>query len=151
MTRVTHEKSRVEEKIAVQTYLDGLQYAIEGGSARVTFQKDRRVDKTRDKEFTNRYTISQLFPNEDEVEVLKRELLLLTVEEYIETLKDTRFPKLSEWRIFGKEYAGKDVYIKFRAELLSVIHAGGDSYILVMSFHFAEKTFLDSDFPYGKK
>ena len=35
--------------------------------------------------------MSKLFPNEDEVEVLKRELTKLTVKEYIETVEDTDF------------------------------------------------------------
>jgi len=82
------------------------------------------------------------------VEVLKRELAFLTVEEYIETVKDTRFPKRSEMRVFGKKYSNEDVYIKIRVELLSVEYASGGSYILVMSFHFSEKDLNETDFPY---
>ena len=75
-----------------------LKYAIESGSVRINFQRNRKVDEKRNRKFTNRYTISKLFPDEDEVEVLKRELILLTVEEYIETVKDLRFPMSSEVR-----------------------------------------------------
>lgn len=51
---------------------------------------------------------------------LKRELQTLTVEEYIQTVKDLRFPKRSEMREFGKVYDGKgDVYVKLRVELFS--------------------------------
>lgn len=39
--------------------------------------------------------MSNLFANEDEMEVLKRELTKLTAKEYIETVEDTRFPKIS--------------------------------------------------------
>jgi hypothetical protein len=91
-----------------------------------------------------------LFPDEDEVEALKRELSLLTVEEYIETVKDIRFPKRSEMRVFRKQYFGDDVYIKIRVELISITHASGDSYIFVMSFHYSEWDFKESDFPYKK-
>lgn len=145
-----NEKKRIESKMEVQTYLDRLKYAIQSGSVRVNFQKDRKVDEGRDKKNTNRYTMAQLFLDENEVEVLKRELTYLTVEEYIETVRDLRFPKRSEMRVFGKEYSGEDVYIKIRVELVSIEHANGDSFILVMSFHFSERNFEESDFPYRK-
>jgi len=145
----TTENKRKESKIEVQTYLDRLKYAIQSGSVRIDFIKNRRVDQGRNKKYTNRYAMGKLFPNEDEVEVLKRELPLLSVEEYIETVKDTRFPKMSEMRVFGKKYSGDDVYIKIRVELVSSL-ASGDSFILVMSFHYSEWDFKESDFPYKK-
>lgn len=144
------EKKRKESKDEVQTYLARLRYAIQSDSAKLSFLKDRNVDQGRNKKHTNRYTIEQLFPNEDEVDALKRELALLTVEEYIETVKDTRFPKRSDMRVFGKQYSADDVYIKIRVELISTTHASGDSFILVMSFHYSELGFKKSDFPYKK-
>ncbi|HHY22859.1 MAG TPA: hypothetical protein GX527_01285 [Clostridiaceae bacterium] len=143
-----NEKKRIESKLEVQAYIDRLKYAIESGSATINFQKERQVDKNRDREHTNRYTMSKLFPNEDEVEVLKRELTKLTVKEYIETVEDTRFSNKSEMRVFGKQYEEKDVYIKIRVELVSAAHASGNNYVFVMSFHFAEMDFKESDFPY---
>lgn len=143
-----NEKKRIESKLEVQAYIDRLKYAIESGSATINFQKERQVDKNRDREHTNRYTMSKLFPNEDEVEVLKRELTKLTVKEYIETVEDTRFSNKSEMRVFGKQYEEKDVYIKIRVELVSAAHANGNNYVFVMSFHFAEMDFKESDFPY---
>lgn len=144
----TNEKKRIETRLEVQTYIDRLKYAIESGSATINFQKERQVDRNRDKEHTNRYTISKLFPNEDEVEVLKRELTKLTIREYIETVEDIRFPNKSEMRVFGKQYEEKDVYIKIRVELVSAAHASGNNYIFAMSFHFSEMDFKESDFPY---
>lgn len=146
----TTEEKRTESKIEVKTYLDKLKYAIQSNSARLSFLKNRKVDYGRDKKYTNRYTMSQLFPDEDEVEVLKRELLLLTIEEYIETVKDTRFPNRSEMRVFGKQYSGEDIYIKIRVELVSLEQASGGSFILVMSFHYSEWEHKDNDFPYKK-
>jgi hypothetical protein len=143
-----NEKKRIETRLEVQTYIDRLKYAIKSGSATVNFQKERQVDEKRRKEHTNRYTMSKLFPNEDEVEVLKRELTNLTIREYIKTAKDTRFPNKSEMRVFGKQYEEKDVYIKIRVELVSVAHASSNNYIFVMSFHFSEMDFKESDFPY---
>jgi len=144
----TTEKKRKESKLEVQSYLDKLKYAIQSGSARFNFQKDRKVDQARNKKYTNRYTISKLFPDESEVEVLKKELSLLTIEEYIETVKDTRFKNRSEMRVFGKKYSGKDVYIKIRVELASAVHASGNNFIFVMSFHFSDRDFKESDFLY---
>ena len=143
-----NEKKRIESRLEVRTYIDRLKYAIESGSATINFQKKRQVDKNHDREHTNRYTMSKLFPNEDEAEVLKRELTKLTIKEYIETVKDFRFPNKSEMRVFGKQYLEKDVYIKLRVELVSGAHASGDNYVFVMSFHFSEIGFKESDFIY---
>lgn len=146
-----HEEQRIESKLEVTTQLDRLKYALESGRAKISFQRDRRVDKNRNKKYTNKYTMLALFPDEDEVEVLKRELAYLTEQDYIETVKDNRYPKLSDMRVFGKKYSNEDVYIKIRVELLNAIGVGGDNFIFVMSFHFADKAFADSDFPYRKR
>jgi len=80
---------------------------------------------------------------------LKRELQTLTVEEYMQTVKDLRFPNRSEMREFGKVYNGKgDVYIKIRVELLSDF---GNPTTFVMSFHYAEVPFKADMFPYRKE
>jgi hypothetical protein len=68
---------------------------------------------SRDEKYTNRYTVSNLFPDEDETEALKRELSLLTVEEYIETVKDEKFPKRKEMRVFGKNMQEKMYILRF--------------------------------------
>jgi putative zinc finger/helix-turn-helix YgiT family protein len=145
----TYEKKYVESEQEIRTYLDRLQYAIENGSATINLQEKRQVDKDRPKKYTNRYTLSKLFPDEDLVEALKKELIKLTVEEYIETVKDTRYPDRSDMRVFGKKYQEEDVYIKIRVELVSLSYAN-NSYIFVMSFHFAEKAFNESAFHIGK-
>ena len=72
----------------------------------------------------------------------------LTVCDYIETVKDTRFPKRSDMRVFGKKYLEEDVYIKIRVELIGAM---GIKEILVMSFLFAEFTFVETVFPYREK
>ena len=71
---------------------------------------------------TNQFTVADLFPDENPVSALKRELQTLSVEEYMQTVKDLRYPKRSEMREFGKVYDGKgEVYIKIRVELLSAM------------------------------
>lgn len=138
-------KSRIESKLEVNTYLQKLKYALEH-DAQITFQARRLVDKQRDEKYTNQYTVDTLFPDENPVDALKRELKTLTAEEYMKTVQDLRFPKRSEMREFGKVYNGmQDVYIKIRVELLGL---NGNTTTFVMSFHFAEKPFTTDIFPY---
>ena len=112
-------RTRIESELELNSYLQDLRYAL-NDNAIITFQAERLIDQNRDLKYTNRFTVADLFPDENPVEALKRELQTLTVEEYMRTVKDLRFPKRSEMREFGKLYAGKgDVYIKIRVELLS--------------------------------
>ena len=144
----TESISRIESEIEVKAYLQNLKFAIDNG-AEIKFQIKRLVDDIREERFTNEYTIATLFPDEDPVDTLKRELLKISVEDYIKTVKDIRFPNRSEMREFGKVYNGSDdVYIKIRVEVLGVY---GSPTTFVMSFHFAEKTFSPEMFPYRKK
>lgn len=124
--------SRIESKIEVQAYIQRLKYALDNG-AQITFQEKRVVDERRNEHHTNSYTVHTLFPDEDPVEALRRELKTLSVEEYIRTVKDLHFKNRSEMREFGKVYNGNnDVYIKIRVELLDEY---GNATTFVMSFH----------------
>lgn len=139
--------ARIETELDMKAYIQNLKFAINNG-AKINFQIKRIVDDKREEKFTNQYTVNTLFPDDNPVEVLRRELLLLTAEDYIQTVKDLRFPNRSEMREFGKVYNGKDeVYIKIRVELLGMY---GSATTFVMSFHFAEKAFTKEMFPYRK-
>ena len=146
MAEVTN--ARIESELEVKAYIQDLKYALNNG-AKIDFKAKRLIDEKRDEKYTNQYTVNKLFPNENPVVALKRELLTLSVEDYMRTVKDTRFPKRSEMREFGKVYNGtEDVYIKIRVELLGLY---GNTTTFVMSFHFAEKAFTPDMFPYRKK
>ena len=141
-------KARIESELEVKAYIQDLKFALNNG-AQIDFQAKRVVDAKRDEKYTNQYTVNKLFPDENPVDALKRELLTLSVEDYMQTVKDIRFPKRSEMREFGKVYNGtEDVYIKIRVELLGLY---GNTTTFVMSFHFAEKAFTPEMFPYKKK
>lgn len=141
-------KARIESELEVKAYIQDLKFSLNNG-AQIDFQVKRVVDEKRDEKYTNQYTVNRLFPDENPVDALKRELLTLSVEDYMRTVKDTRFPKRSEMRKFGKVYNGtEDVYIKIRVELLGLY---GNTTTFVMSFHFAEKAFTPEMFPYKKK
>ena len=140
-------KSRIESEIEVKAYIQYLKFALNNW-AKIDFQAKRLVDEKRDEKYTNQYTVNKLFSDENPVDALKRELLTLSVEDYMQTVKDIRFPKRSEMREFGKVYNGTDdVYIKIRVELLGMY---GNTTTFVMSFHFAEKAFTPEMFPYKK-
>lgn len=140
-------KSRIESEIEVKAYIQDLKFALNNG-AKIDFQAKRLVDEKRDEKYTNQYTVNKLFSDENPVDALKRELLTLSVEDYMQTVKDIRFPKRNEMREFGKVYNGTDdVYIKIRVELLGMY---GNTTTFVMSFHFAEKAFTPEMFPYKK-
>lgn len=144
---VEETKARIETELEVKAYIQDLKYALNNG-AQIDFQARRRVDEDREERYTNQYTVNKLFPDENPVDALKRELLTLTVEDYMQTVKDLRFPKRSEMREFGKVYNGdEDVYIKIRVELLGLY---GNTTTFIMSFHFAEKAFIPDMFPYRK-
>ena len=143
-----HEiNSRIESETEVRAYVQNLKFALNNG-AKIDFQVKRLVDEKRDEKYTNQYTVNTLFPDENPVDALKRELLTLSVEEYMQTVKDLRFPNRSEMREFGKVYNGsEDVYIKIGVELLG---AYGNTTTFVMSFHFAERAFTPEMFPYKR-
>jgi hypothetical protein len=139
--------TRIESELEVRAYLQNLRYAL-AHNAELTFQIEREVDNNRDQQYTNRFTVADLFPDEDPVVALRRELQSLSVEEYMQTVKDLRFPNRSELREFGRVYKDKgDVYIKIRVELLA---SYGNHMTFVMSFHYAEIPFVPSMFPYKK-
>ncbi len=139
-------KRRIESELEVKAYIQNLKYALNNG-AQISFQVKRFVDEDREERYTNQYTVNKLFPDENPVDALKRELLTLNVEDYMQTVKDIRFPKRSEMREFGKVYKGDDVYIKIRVELLGLY---GNTTTFIMSFHFAETAFTPDMFPYRK-
>lgn len=138
---------RIESELEVKAYIQNLKFALNNG-AKINFQINRCVDDIRDEKYTNQYTVNTLFPSEDPVDALRRELISLDVGNYMRTVKDIRFPKRSEMREFGKVYnSNEDVYIKIRVELLGIY---GQTTTFVMSFHFAERAFEPEMFPYKK-
>lgn len=137
---------RIETEDEIKAYVARMKYAL-NTNAKITFQINRKVDEERDIKYTNRYTIAELFPDDNPKDVLRRELLALSVKDYQYTVKDDRYPNRSEMRVFGKTYNDDDVYIKIRVELMSTADCGEHS-VFVMSFHFSEIPFSKDDFPY---
>ena len=134
----------IKSKEEVLTYIAKLNYALESTSTLLQFQLDRFTDKERDKRHTNRFTIGELFPNENPSISIKQELLKLNINEYIETVKDLRFPKRSEFWVFGRLYNTGNVYIKLRVDIIERIN------VFVISFHYSTDDLKSLKFPYRK-
>ena len=127
-------KSRIESEIEVKAYIQDLKFALNNG-AKIDFQAKRLVDEKRDEKYTNQYTVNKLFSDENPVDALKRELLTLSVEDYMQTVKDIRFPKRSEMREFGKVYNGTDDECMETQQLLLC-------HFILLRRHLHQKCFL---------
>lgn len=143
-------KSRIEIKSKVKAYLQKMKYALKDTHTKFKFQQFRLSDKNKEEQYTNNFTVHDLFPNSNPESALKRELKTLDLKNYQETVQDTKYPALPEMRVFGKTYKGKDVYIKVRVQHLSS-DTEPKHFVFVMSFHYAEYKFSDGDFPYKKE
>jgi hypothetical protein len=132
----------IESEKDVTHFLEHLKFSLRQASTKIQFQEKRQVDKDRDPKYTNTYAMAKLFPNDDKVVALKRELERLETTDYIDTEKDKNFPHRQDWRVFGKKYGNDEVYIKFRVELLPSTN------VLVMSFHLSTVSFRTFKFPY---
>ena len=141
---MSENDERIESRQEVEAYIQNLRYALDNG-AKITIQEERLIDRNRDPRYTNKFTLADLFPEESPVDAVKRELKAITVEDYMKTVRDTKYKNHSEFRQFGEKYNGADVYIKIRVELVSLY--GGKS-VFIMSFHYAEYEFLEGAFPY---
>ena len=91
MPKSSNEVKRRETELEVDTYLQRLAYSFASDCVRLQFVIDRFVDSQRAERFTNRFTIGDLFPDEAPEKVLRRELLTLKTENYIETVKDIKY------------------------------------------------------------
>lgn len=138
----------IESESDVKSFLSRLNYGLTNG-AQIQCMMQRVKDKDRDVRFSNHYTLSNLFPNENPTDALRKELLKLKPENYIETIKDSMYPNRSDMRVFGLEYFSGDVYTKIRVELLDS-NSSNNHTVFVMSFHFAEWPINKEKYPYRK-
>lgn len=83
---------RIETRFEVKTFIDQLKYAINDRYVHIEILSNCFVDLQKDKFYSNAYTLAYLFSDEERVKVMKRELSRLGLENYIETVKDLRYP-----------------------------------------------------------
>ena len=90
---LTKENARIESELEVKAYIQNLKFALNHG-AKIEFQINRRVDEQREERYTNQYTVNALFPDENPVDALRRELMALTVENYMRTVRAVSYTHL---------------------------------------------------------
>lgn len=134
------EEKYIESQCDVQTFLEKLKHTLDN-SGHIVLQRHKSSEKDRPVEYTNRYTINDLFLGTDIVESLKNELKLLKISDYLYTVKDVQCQKKSPLRVFAKEYNHKNTYIKIRVEILH-------NEVFVLSFHYAMYKINAADYPY---
>ena len=61
--------ARIESKLEVKTYIQNLKFSLNNG-AQINFQAKRVVDEKRNEKYTNQYTVSKLFPDENPVDAV---------------------------------------------------------------------------------
>lgn len=61
---------RIESKDSVKSYLKNLNYILDNG-AKISFQIERKSDTMKNIEYTNKYTVAELFPDENPENALK--------------------------------------------------------------------------------
>lgn len=142
MKATDDQTKHIESLIAVQTYLDKLKHII-NNNGKINFQKHKQSEKQKNIEFTNLYTVHDLFANQDIVEAIKQELKSLDVSNYLHTVTDIKYPQKPPLWVFCKKIKERDVYIKIRTAIV-------EGFILVISFHYAAYTINKSDYPYLK-
>ncbi|MBN2504836.1 MAG: hypothetical protein JXB20_05785 [Bacilli bacterium] len=141
------KKTYIKNRDEVSTVLARVKYALENNSVDINIIYDRLSEEQKDIRHTNRYTLNDLFPDDDHVSVLKQELGKLSLSDYMESVVDDRLPNKS-LDVFGKSYKNQDVYIKFRVELFEMQRTHGKDLIVIVSFHYSDRVFNKSDFPY---
>ena len=146
------EAKRVESIDEVKGFLAKIKYLFSLKFFSLRIQYERLTDNMRNVVFTNRYTIATLFPDEDPVAALKNEVKTLSISEYMHTMKDSRFPGNTDFRVFGRKYDNHPdhVYIKLRVEIIPPKTNSPQNNVYIISFHFSDHSLTDTDFPYLK-
>lgn len=103
-------KARIESELEVKAYIQDLKFSLNNG-AQIDFQVKRVVDEKRDEKYTNQYTVNRLFPDENPVDALKRELLTLSVEDYMRTVRIQDFRKEARCVSLERSITGQKMYI----------------------------------------
>ena len=76
--------------------------------------------------FSTAYTLQDLEYDSSDI---KRTLMELTAADYIESVRDNQKPGSPDFRVFGKEISGKEIYIKEKLR--------NNDEIFCISFHYA--------------
>lgn len=98
----------------------------------------RKKDEAEDDPYTTENTLQMLNYDSDDV---RRELLALSMDDYIENMKDDKRPDAPHFRVFGKTIRGYEIYIKEKIK--------SSKGVFCVSFHRARYNLKDR--PYKKE
>lgn len=110
---------------AVKHFLKKIQNFLTNDTCQLDIQRRRRNKNPNDPNSTINTLLSLNYDEED----VKNEILSLTIEDYIETVKDKKKVDGKHYRIFRKKIKGREIYIKLKICDVNRIH--------LISFHYA--------------
>lgn len=131
---------RIEQKFVVQHFIEQLRETLRNEALELFIQNEEEQDQEVDAEDLDQNALSVLFPNQDAAVVLTQGMRELAIGDYLETVKDKRFPNKSERRVFVKTIADQllSVSVRLESDLAQV-------YVEVSGFEESE-----ADFPFKK-
>jgi len=131
---------RIEQKFVVQHFIEQLRETLRNEALELFIQNEEEQDQEVDAEDLDQNALSVLFPNQDAAIVLTQGMRELAIGDYLETVKDKRFPNKSERRVFVKTIADQLLSVSVRLES-DLAHV----YVEVSVFEESE-----ADFPFKK-
>lgn len=132
-----NENAYIDTRSNVEQHLQELRTLIVQKDCQLDILPRKR-DEKEDDFYTTENTLLELGYHSEEV---RRELGTLEVSDYLESMKDDKHTDNQDFRVFGKEIQGYQVYIKEKIR--------ASKKIFCVSFHFAR--FPLKQRPYSKE
>ena len=121
-----NENAYIDTRSNVEQHLQELHKLISQKDCQLDILPRKRGEKEDDICTTENTMLALGYSSED----VKRELGLLKLSDYIENIKDDKHIDSSDFRVFGKEIQGRQIYIKEKIRI--------SKKIFCVSFHFAK-------------
>jgi len=120
----------VEKEYKIKLFLKNVIYLLNDDACNFIFMEKRVSENQKEKEFTNESTLNYL---EYDREDAKKEIISLTVEEYVESVEDNN-PNFNNdsFKVFVKNIKDINVYIKIKIRDIE------NKIVVCVSFHKAE-------------
>lgn len=134
---------RIEQKFVVKHFIDQLHETLENEALELFIQNEEEQDQEVDAEDLDQNALSVLFPNQDATELLMQAMRQIAIGDYLETVKDKRFPDKSERRVFVKTIADQLLAVSVRLE-------SDLAHVFVEVSVIEESDVAEADFPFKK-
>jgi hypothetical protein len=142
------KEDKITESISeIQIFIHELRVALANKKCFINVIEKKTSEIGRDIEQTNTSTINTLFPDEFPHVALRRELKKLDVRNYMYSMTDILYPQGNKLKVFGKNYAGSDIYIKLKLEFEND-KSYENAIVLILSFHKSTRIFRSDEFPF---